>query len=47
MINVDELQVKKQSQTQLPEEKLYIHVLKQAIVDYFKWKKQDDYDWFF
>ncbi len=34
-------------QTDLPEETLFLHVLKQAIYDLQAHKKQEDYDWFF
>ena len=44
---MDEIRVLPPEPTVLPEEKLFIAVLRQAITDYVKFRKQKDYDWFF
>ena len=44
---MDEIRVLPPEPTELPEEKLFIAVLRQAITDYVKFRKQKDYDWFF
>ena len=44
---MDEIRVLPPEPTVLPEEKLFIAVLRQAIIDYVKFLKQKDYEWFF
>ena len=44
---MDEIRVLPPVPTVLPEEKLFIAVLRQAIIDYVKFRKQKDYEWFF
>ena len=44
---MDEIRVLPPELTILPEEKLFIAVLKQAIIDYVKFRKKKDYEWFF
>lgn len=44
---MDEIRVLPSEPTVLPEEKLFIAVLRQAIIDYYKFRKKKDYEWFF
>ena len=44
---MDEIRVLPPAPSLLPEEKLFIAVLRQAIIDYVKFRKQKDYEWFF
>ena len=44
---MDEIRVLPPEPTVLPEEKLFIAVLRQAITDYVKFRKQKDFEWFF
>ena len=44
---MDEIRVLPPEPTVLPEEKLFIAVLRQAFIDYYKFRKQKDYEWFF
>ena len=44
---MDEIHVLPPEPSLLPEEKLFIAVLRQAIIDYVKFRKQKDYEWFF
>ena len=44
---MDEIRVFPPEPTVLPEEKLFIAVLRQAITDYVKFRKQKDFEWFF
>ena len=44
---MDEIRVLPPEPSLLPEEKLFIAVLRQAIIDYVKFRKQKDFEWFF
>ena len=44
---MDEIRVLPPEPSLLPEEKLFIAVLRQAITDYVKFRKQKDFEWFF
>ena len=44
---MDEIRVLPPEPTVLPEEKLFMAVLRQAIIDYVKFRKQKDFEWFF
>lgn len=44
---MDEIRVLPPEPTILPEEKLFLAVLKRAILDYIEFRKTKDYEWFF
>jgi hypothetical protein len=44
---MDEIRVLPPEPTILPEERLFLAVLKRAILDYIEFRKTKDYEWFF